>query len=151
LNNSTKVQPIKLKFGIYVVHLLPFFSKKSLSNLVTRLMRYGSAKTTPGFSMNCAAGKNVGRFCFLNNSTKVQPIKLKFGSHVVHPLPFFSKKHLSNLVTWLMRNDPTKTTPGFDCNACDLYGELQSEKKLVCANHMKSQESHEITINQAET
>ena len=43
---------------------------------------------------------------------------------------FFQKKHLSNLVIWLMRNDPTKTTPDFDCNACDLYGKLQSQKKL---------------------
>jgi hypothetical protein len=91
LNNSTKVQPIKLKFGIYVVHLLTFFSKKSLSILVTWLMRNDPTKTTPGFSMNCAAGKNVGQFCFSNNSTKVQPIKLKLGSHVVHPLSFFSK------------------------------------------------------------
>ena len=29
-----------------------------------------------------------------------------------------------------MRCGSAKTTPGFDCNACDLYGKLQSQKKL---------------------
>jgi hypothetical protein len=39
---------------------------------------------------------------------------------------------LSNLVTWLMRNDPTKTIPGFDCNAYSLYGKFQSQKAVLC-------------------
>ena len=54
-------------------------------------MRYGSAKTALGFSMNCAAGKNVGQFCFFNNSAKNQPIKLKSGSHVVQSFAIFVK------------------------------------------------------------
>ena len=49
MNNSAKIQPIQLKFGLLLVRVRRFCLKKELLNLVIRLPRYGSAKTTPGF------------------------------------------------------------------------------------------------------
>ena len=49
LNNSAKIEPIQLKFGSVVIGIRRFFLKKELLNLVKRLLRYGSIKTTLGF------------------------------------------------------------------------------------------------------
>ena len=57
--------------------------------------------------------ESVGRFCFLKNSARIQPIELKFGFLVVRVRGFFLKKHLLNLVVGLPRNDSAKTTLGF--------------------------------------
>jgi hypothetical protein len=52
----------------------------------------------------------VFSICFLNSFAKVQRIKLKFGSYVVHLLPFFSKKFVEFGHTvdeiWLCKDNP---------------------------------------------
>ena len=80
--------------------------------------------------------KGIGRFYFLNNSAKIQPIEPKFGRLVLRVIRFFSKKKLLNLVIGLLRYDSAKTTPGFYCAKISklcIFGTSRTKmSKLTC-------------------
>ncbi len=48
-NNSAKIKPMKLKFGLFIERVGRFFLKKKLLNLVKGLSGNGFAKATPDF------------------------------------------------------------------------------------------------------
>jgi len=66
--------------------------------------------------------ESIAWFCFLNNSAKITPIKLKLGCFVINLLRIFLKFFLKFLIVVSLRYGVSKFVGGFEVIACARSG-----------------------------